>query len=131
MNITTRIAFLWLLIAVGISIHSLLKTAAYVFFSDEKLDLGNEIPMENHIISIVAMILPMVFALCTLFFKSKTLVWIAFIYSILLALLNTFHASEPLSSSPLNISQAVLLTFIAVVNIVLVLQLNKWRKEVS
>ncbi|MEM9144518.1 MAG: hypothetical protein AAGA86_16135, partial [Bacteroidota bacterium] len=95
MDQVTKVTFLWVLIILGIALHTVLETAESLYFTTLPETPYNEgIPGEAHGIYILALMLPMLLALSTLFFKSKTFVWISLVYAALLGLLNVFHVIE-------------------------------------
>ena len=65
-----------------------------------------------------------------LFSKKLIFKWITFIYAILLLLLNVFHVFATVTEDICNLTQIALLTFVVLANAFLVLELNRWRKEV-
>ena len=119
---------LWVLLALGIVVHSLLETGEALFFSPlPEEPYGDGIPMFAHVLNIASIIIPMVFALLSLFLTSKGFIWTALIYASVLTLLHIFHVVEDGSFG--NISQLLLLTFIPIASVLLVITLNQWRKE--
>ncbi|MEM8999549.1 MAG: hypothetical protein AAGB24_04730 [Bacteroidota bacterium] len=128
MNNQIKVVMLWLMIVIGIVLHSVLETAEALYYSPlPEEPYGEGTPVEGHIIAIAAMIVPMLFGFLSLFLRSKTFIWIALIYASLLGLLNIFHAVA--DGSLENITQLVLLSSVAVINVLLVITLNNWRKE--
>ena len=129
MNKQNKIVVIWLFIAIGLLMHTALELAEYIFFTTpENEGTADQVPVEVHVIYILAMILPMIMSFLTAFFSGKGFIWFSFIYAILLFILNTFHAVETIIGSISNFSQVVLLVFVAVANGFLVSVLNKWRK---
>lgn len=130
MNNQSKIAFTWLAIALSLVMHSAMEISSAVFFPKvASKEIGATMPLMFHIIYIVAMILPMIVGFATMqldkkWFKTGTLV-----YAGLLCLLNLFHFGEQISSDFRNISQVVLLLFVAIANIFLILWIANWRKE--
>lgn len=128
MNITLKVVMLWVLLALGIVVHSLLETGEALYFSPlPEEPYGDGIPMFAHVLNIVSIIIPMIFALLSLFLTSKGFIWTALIYASVLTLLHIFHVMEDGSFG--NISQLLLLTLLPVASVLLVVTLNQWRKE--
>lgn len=131
MNNQQKILISWVLIALGIAIHSTLEVGESIFFKPLPTEpYSNGVPIAIHIIHIVAMILPMIMAFLTLFYERKGFRIFSLMYAFLLALLNISHVIETFTVRSTNLSQVILLSFVAIINIVLIVLINKWRKEV-
>jgi len=119
---------LWILLVIGITIHAVLENSEALYFAPlPEEPYGESIPMEMHIIYILAMVMPMLFALLTLFFGGKPFKIISLVLASLLTLLHIFHVLE--DGSLKNITQLLLLTFNAVASAVLVVTLVKWLRQ--
>ena len=127
MNKQIQIIVLWLLLIVGISIHSLIETGEALFFAplpEEPYEDG--IPMFAHIIYIASMVLPMLFVLLTLFFASKAFKIVSLVFASLLTLLHVFHVLE--EGGLENITQLLLLSLVAITSAILVVTIVKWLR---
>ena len=128
MNKQIQIIVLWLLLIVGISIHSLIETGEALFFAplpEEPYEDG--IPMFAHIIYIASMVLPMLFVLLTLFFASKAFKIVSLVFASLLTLLHVFHVLE--EGGLENITQLLLLSLVAITSAILVVTIEKWLRD--
>ncbi len=125
-----RIVLSWVFIAIGLCIHNVLEVGEHFFFQPlPEKPLHEGIPMAASIIYLTTLIIPMGIAYLFLYYKSKILVLSTMVYAILLTLLNVAHLVETLVESMDNFVQLALLLFVAIVNVVLVLQLIKFKKE--
>lgn len=125
-----KITFAWLLIGIGVAIHVIIEVAEAVSFKPlPKEPLNEGIPLAGHIIFVLAMIIPLLFSFLTLFYSKKAFKIVSLVYASLLALLNTVHFIEAIIGHLNNYTQIVLLLFVACINVVLVVLVNKWRKE--
>ncbi len=79
---------------------------------------------------IAVTIISLFFALLTLFVNHKTFVITSLVYAILFLLLNAFHVITTGMEDISNLSQMTLLTFVVVANVLLILSINRWRKEI-
>ncbi len=131
-NTQTKVILMWLLVAVGICIHSLMEMSELAYVAQgETAPKPKTIPVMFHIIWITALILPYIFSFISSLTQAKTFKWISLVYAGLLGLLNLFHISEPLSVKPVNISQILLLVTVEVINVILFFYILKWKKNNS
>lgn len=132
MNKITKIAFCWILIIIGLAYHTQYELSGLFFGEDIKIPEANgKMPYTVHYFNIAITIIPLFFSLLILFLKNMVFKWISFTYAVLLLLLNVFHVVTTAVEDISNLTQIVLLTFVALANALLVLELNRWRKEVS
>jgi hypothetical protein len=134
MNNQSKISFTWLAIALGLVMHSAMEISSEVFFPEPVV--GSEkgagsMPALFHVIYIVAMILPMIVGFLSMQFEQKWFKTATLVYAVLLAVLNIFHFVEQITENMGDISQVVLLLFVAIATVVLVFWINNWRKETS
>lgn len=130
MNNQIKTTILWIIIVFGITLHSVLEVVEGFYFAVLPEEPFNEgIPTVSHVIFIMAMLVPLIFSVITLFSKSKAFIWISLIYGALLALLNIFHVIE--DGNLENITQLILLSLVAIINVLLVITINNWRKEIK
>ncbi|MEM9361356.1 MAG: hypothetical protein AAGA43_01925 [Bacteroidota bacterium] len=127
MNNQIKTIVLWLLLVIGIVIHTVIETGEALFFAPlPEEPFGEGIPMFAHVIYIFSMIMPMLFILLTLFFSSKAYKIVSLIFASLLTLLHIFHVLE--DGSMENITQLLLLSLIAITSAILVVTLVKWLR---
>lgn len=130
MNTTTKIAFCWLLIVVALAYHVQYELSGLFFGKNIKSpEATGEMPYGLHYFNIAVTIIPLFFALLTVFVNHKIFVIVSLVYAILFLLLNAFHVVTTGIEDVSNLTQMTLLTFVALANILLVLSINKWRKE--
>ena len=130
MKTPIKIAIIWLIIAMGLAMHAALEALEYLFYHPlPEAPYHEGVPTDAHIIYLIAMIFPMIIAFLSLFYRQKGFKIFSFVYAIILCLLNVFHAVETVMAGLDNLSQVVLLLFVAIANIILVRVLNIWRKE--
>ena len=131
MNTITKISFCWLLIVIALAYHVQYEMSGLFFGKDIKSpDATGEIPYGLHYFNIAVTIIPLFFALLTAFVNHKSFVITSLVYAILFLLLNLFHVVTTGMEDISNLTQMTLLTFVSVANVLLVLSINKWRKEV-
>ncbi|WP_417939383.1 hypothetical protein [Flavobacterium sp. RS13.1] len=131
MNTITKIAFCWILISIGLSYHTQYELSGLFFGEDIKMpDANGKMPYTVHYFNIAVIIIPLFLVLLTLFLNKLAFKCIAFIYAVLLLLLNIFHVLATVKEDISNLTQIVLLSFVALANIFLIMELNRWRKEV-
>lgn len=120
---------LWFLIVFCYLIHGYYHLGELFFGVDIKVpDATGSVPMAVHIFSILIEILPLSIGLISLYKTAKWFIWMSFIFAILLGLLNLVHLGETIAKEPGEIRQLALLSFIVVVNILLILEINRQRK---
>lgn len=93
-------------------------------------DANGKMPYTVHYFNIVVTIIPLFFALLTLFLNKLTFKWVSIVYAVLLLLLNVFHVAATVMEDISNLTQIVLLIFVALTNTFLVIAINRWRKEI-
>lgn len=131
MNTITKIVFCWILIIIGLAYHTQYELSGLFFGENIKMpDANGKMPFSVHYFNIAVTIIPLFFALLTLFSKKLIFKWTTFIYAVLLLLLNVFHVFATAKEDISNLTQIALLTFVALANVFLVMELNRWRKEV-
>ena len=129
MDTTIKITFCWSLIIIGFIFHTQYELSGLFFGEDIKMPKADgEMPYSAHYFNILVHIIPLFFALLTLFFNNKIFKIVSLMYAGLLLLLNVFHLVATGAENIFNLSQMFLLTFITVVNILLTVSINKWRK---
>ena len=127
MNHQLKIIVLWLLLVLGITLHAVLENSAAIYYAPlPEEPYGESIPMMMHVIYIMAMVLPMLFVLLTLFITSRAFKIVSLVLASLLALLHVFHALE--EGGLENVTQLLILSFTASASVVLVVALVKWLR---
>lgn len=130
MNTITKIAFCWLLIVIALAYHVQYELSGLFFGKDIKSpEATGEIPYFLHYFNIAVTVIPLFFALLTPFANHKIFVNASLVYAVLFLLLNAFHVVATVMEDISNLSQMTLLTFAVAANVLLVLSINKWRKE--
>lgn len=132
-------AFYYLLIVVGIVLHTQYEVLEYVFFGKEiptDTPASGLLPAWMQIFCILVIITPLLFAfLSTLCSECKVFTTVSLVYSGLLGLLNAYHFLDQLGKGLDNFMQPVLLAVILAVNVVLFVNLLKsckcCKKEVA
>ncbi|MEM1339103.1 MAG: hypothetical protein AAGF96_15190 [Bacteroidota bacterium] len=129
MNRQLKITITWGLIALGLAIHLTLESRESLFYDElPKAPYNDGFPMEEHIIYLLAMVMPMLMAFLTLFYDSKGFKLFSLVFAILLGLMNTVHALEPFMGGGSNTIQMALLPMVAAFYIVQLVQIVHWRK---
>lgn len=131
MDSRIKIIFYWILIGVCFILHNSLHELEVFYGKDiDIIDAAGVIPLGVHIFTILALVSPFIFVLLFLNFSSKGLSWVALVWSIFLLFLNIAHMIETIAiERPFNLSQAVLLTFIVISNILLTVTIWKYTKQ--
>lgn len=130
MNRQQKISTSWLVIAIAIVIHNALEIGEALFFKElPEKPFAENIPVAVHVINVSALVTPLILGFLSQFYPKKGFKMFSFIFAILLALLNLAHLAEQVAGGMENVTQLILLMFVVVVNITLILMLNKWRKE--
>jgi hypothetical protein len=130
MNNVTKISFLWALLVISYCLHTQFELMGIFFGTDLKAPgATGEMPYWMHFFLIAINIIPLIMVLLTLFMSGKIFRLINFSLSILFGLLNGYHLIATAMSDFKNLSQIILLSFILAANVLLVLTLNKWRRE--
>lgn len=125
----TKSVILWILLVFCYFIHGYYHLAELFFGMDIKVpDASGKVPTAVHIFSSVVEILPLAIGLATLYINAKWFRWIGFILAIIFVLLNIVHLVQTVFIEPDDIRQVVLLSFIVVLNLVLIKETNKHRK---
>lgn len=124
MNI--RIFFFWILLLGGLLFHNNYHLAELFFGVEIKLpDAKGTVPMAVHVFRIFVDLSILLFALLTLYLKSKIFYRISFVWVLLLCILNYVHFAETLIKELADVSQLTLLALVFVINLILVHDLHK------
>jgi hypothetical protein len=127
-----RVAILWFVLVFCYLIHGYYHLAELFFGVDIKVpDAKGAVPVSAHLFSVFIEILPLALGLLSLYKTAKWLQWVSFIFAILLGLLNLVHLGGTIAQEAGEIRQVVLLTFILVVNILLIRETNRQRKGIA
>tara|TARA_B100000809_G_scaffold107339_2_gene105830 strand:- start:544 stop:948 length:405 start_codon:yes stop_codon:yes gene_type:complete len=124
---TSKIAFLWVFIAIGFIFHHIYGLAA-VFFNESVMIEGStgEIPMWVHKWRIVMEGLALLFGLLTIEISKKWFQWTSFVWAILLGLFNVYHLTTAMLYELSNISEILILILIVVANTFLAKNIYQW-----
>ena len=124
-----KIAFLWLLIAIGFILHHIYGLAT-VFFKEAVFIEGStgDTPNWAHMYRILFEGMALVFCLLSLqtekpWFKTSSLVW-----ALLLGLFNVYHFITALIGEATNFSEILILGWMVAISIILLLDLKKYRR---
>ena len=132
MDSKTKISFYWLLMGVCFILHSLLHFSGLFFGVDIKIaGATGEIPLFVQVFNTVINTGTFVMALLAANLDRKGFRWFSFVWSALFLPLNAVHLCETLFVEKFDLSQAALLTFVLVVNVMLSLAIWKSLKGKS
>jgi len=124
-----RIAILWFLLVFCYLFHGYYHLAELFFGIDIKTPgAGGTVPLSAHFFSVFIEILPLALGLSSLYYTAKWLQWVSFLFAVVLGLLNLVHLGGTIVQEAGEIRQVVLLTFILIVNILLIRETNRQRK---
>ncbi len=124
-----KVAILWMLMAVGIVMHSVFALDGIFFGAKLQLpDTDGSEPAFFTVAHIVFEILPLLMAMLAVFITAKGFVWFSCLWASLLCLFNTYHLIATCGEEPFSIAQIVLLAFVLTVNIMLTITLWKSLK---
>ncbi|MEE9363626.1 MAG: PepSY-associated TM helix domain-containing protein [Cellulophaga sp.] len=125
----TKITTLWTLLILGYIFHHIYGLAS-VFFNESVLMEGatGETPFWAHQWRILMEGSAFLFTLLTVQLSKKWFRWTSLIWAIVVALFNCYHVVEAILHEATNYSEIFILLLMAVASIILVKQLNIWRK---
>ncbi|WP_233861690.1 PepSY-associated TM helix domain-containing protein [Tenacibaculum piscium] len=125
----TKIISLWILIIFGYIFHHIYGLAT-VFFNQTVFIDGStgETPMWAHQWRILMEGTAFLFALLTLQLSKKWFKITSLIWAIIVALFNCYHVIEEVIGHPNELSKIWILLLTAIASILLVVNLNQWRK---
>lgn len=130
MTTISKIAFFWLIIAIGYSFHSSYHISGIMFGEEIKLvNATGKTPVSMHLIRIVLEIFTMLLAVLTVQLKGKLFAKFSLVWAILLGLANVAHLIETSLHELTDYSQLALLSFILLVNVSLILNTKKRVQE--
>ena len=128
MNTSYKAAFFWLIIGLCFLMHGYYELSEIRFGIDIKAKGANgTVPVSLHVIRIVLEIGSILMAVITLQLSARWFRWFAFVWAVLLVLLNTFHLGGMVLHEYTNYGQVALLSLILYVNILLALELRPKR----
>jgi len=129
MNLRLRTAFLWVLIVFCYLVHGYYHISGLFFGIDVRMpDATGKMPLAMHFFSLLVEILPLGMAVASLYVNRKWFGWANFLLAILFTLLNILHLGETVMQEADDIRQLALLSLVIVINILLVMDTNKFRK---
>ncbi|WP_139785116.1 hypothetical protein [Parabacteroides sp. Marseille-P3160] len=130
MDLRMKVTIYWSLIGICLIAHCAFCILDIVYGKSIVAPEANgQIPLAAHLITTLTITGSFLFAVLTMNFSSKIFQWIAFIWSILLLLLNAAHLVETIIEDHTNVSQILVVLFVFVINILLTLDLWKLQKE--
>lgn len=132
MESSSRIAGLWLIMAIAYTLHNVLHLQVIQFGIDVLAkDADGSVPGYTHVIHTVFETGTLLMALLTFFYTRKAFRLFTLIWASVLLPVNLLHLIGTIAEEGVeDISQIVLLVLIIVVNTVLAVQANRWRKAV-
>ena len=126
-----RIAYLWLVLVVGMSLHASYDLSAIRFGVDVTIE-GSKgaVPWSNFWLKTIFYVVPMLFGTACVVFAGKAFRWVNFAGAALFMLANLSHiASQGFHfSPPLEAAQTVLLVAMVLVNVPLVMQSLRYAR---
>jgi len=130
MNYESKIPNLWMLIAIGLFLHSFMYLLP--LFYGESVAVLN--PRENGLtyltwLILICILLPMMMILILQLSQRPSVLWINFALSLPFLLLNVGHPFENLAVDQVAWDQVLLQIFIAISSIVLTLFSFKWARD--
>lgn len=126
-----RIAFLWALLLLGFIQHAVYHLAELHFGIDIAMKGANgTVPAMVHVFRLLVDLPSMLFLLLTLYIGGRGFYVTSLVWAVLLGLLNIYHAVITAVMEPGEISQIALLLFVAVANVLLVLELRRALKAI-
>jgi hypothetical protein len=124
-----RIAFCWLLLGACFILHSYFHLFGLFFGVDVTMpDAAGEVPLSMQVFNTIVQTGTFVLALLSIYLTAKGFLWFSFVWSLLFIVLNIFHWYETVFVEAFDLSQAVLLTFVPVINVLLSVSLWKSLK---
>jgi len=126
MDNKSKIPFYWLLMGVCFILHAIFHLMG--LFYGENITLAEatgSVPLFVQIFDAVVMAGTLIMALLAAHLDGKRFRWFSLVWSGLFLLLNIGHLCEALFVEKFDLSQAVLLSFVLVINVLLILEL--WR----
>jgi hypothetical protein len=126
MNNQTKIALYWLLMGICFLAHNLFALSGLFFGKSVAMpEATGEIPLFMHLFTVVINVGTLLMALLAINLSGKGFRWFSLVWASLFLLLNIGHLCETLFVEAFDLSQAVLLTFVLVINGALVITLWK------
>ncbi|GAB3008317.1 hypothetical protein GCM10027051_05670 [Niabella terrae] len=129
MNSFVRLSFLWFSITVCYILHNIYHLSELFFGIDIKLpDAAGEVPMATHLFRLLVDLSVLVFFLTSLYGRGKRFFISSYVWAMLLLILNIVHLGGTIASEWKEYSQLALLSFIVVLNLMLLLESRKcWK----
>ena len=121
-----KIIFYWVLIGICMILHTQFSQMGLFFGESITMpEATGTMPDGMYYFLVVGMIFPFIFSLLHLNVRAKWFVWISFIWSCLLIILNVYHFCETMFVEHAHVDQGCLLLFVLVINVLLTLDLYR------
>lgn len=129
MHTQVRIVLLWLIIVLCFFIHGYYHLAEIFFGIDIKIEgATGKVPLATHLFSLLIEIVPLTLLVLHLYRRGRIFLWISLIFAGLLAILNLVHFGATVWNEAGDIRQIALLSFIFIVNLLLVKEIYRFLK---
>lgn len=118
-----RMAYLWLVLVVGMSLHAAYALSAIRYGVDVTIEGATDgVPWSNSWLKSIFYVLPMLLGVCSILLEGKGFRRVHFVASVLFLLSNLSHVASQgyRAVEPLPVAQTILLTAVALINIPLV-----------
>ena len=129
-NMKSKIAFLWLFIAIGYIIHHIYGLFSVYYYESVMMEGATGIvPVDHHLWRIGLEGASMLFCLFTLEIKAAWFRVTSIFWAVILGLFNAYHVVTAILHEASNFSEILILGLMLVANILLVKTLLTWKKE--
>jgi hypothetical protein len=131
MNTQIKTAFYWLLLGICFLTHTLFHMYGLFYGVDVRLPdaTGNEVPLFDQVFNTVIFTVTFLMALLSINLSGRGFRWFSLVWSALFLLLNIAHLAEAVFVEAFDLSQVCLLSFVLVVNVLLIVTLWKSLKQ--
>ncbi|MFL1895214.1 PepSY-associated TM helix domain-containing protein [Aquimarina sp. 2-A2] len=128
----TKISIYWLLIAVGFILHHIYGLFG-VYYNESLMIEGatGDVPVEHHLYRVLFEGVAFLFCLLTLEVSKYWFKQTSFVWAILLGVFNIYHFITAIVYESSNFSEILILAIMAVTNVLLVINLHKWSKQIG
>ncbi|MDR1683612.1 MAG: hypothetical protein LBS25_09575 [Candidatus Symbiothrix sp.] len=133
MNTQIKTAIYWLLLGVCFLTHTLFHIYGLFYGVDIRLPdtTGSEVPLFDQVFNTVIFTLTFLIALLSVNLSGRGFRWFSLVWSVLFLLLNLAHLAEAAFVEKFDLSQVCLLSFVLVVNGMLIVTLWKSLRPAS
>lgn len=128
----TKISIYWFILTVGFILHHIYGLFG-VYYNDSLMIEGatGDVPIEHHLYRILFEGIAMLFCLATLEISNYWFKQTSFIWAILLGVFNVYHVITAIIYESSNISEIVILAMMAITSVLLVINLNRWSRQID